>query len=203
MNKIIISSFFSVFLFMTTVSIYATPVTLMPYGLSGLRSYDNGGTVFLSGFKMAQFSTDRIIAHYDLSVFTGPIISAELNIPVINSDIGEPYGTFEIYSFNGDGTVSNDEWSSGTLLSTFTNLDDLYSILTIDVSSLVSNSIINGCHYQSFNFRVGAGTDRFWLRDNYEPTLNVSVPEPGTITLFGFGLITLAGIGVIRKKRLQ
>lgn len=179
-----------------------TDSTLTPTQMTGLRSFDMGANVLILYFDAVKSGTeDRTIAHFDISPLSGTTpIDAILNIPIENIDPEPPGGTFEVYSFGGDGIVSTDEWNSGTMFHTFTGVAGNFQTLSVNVTSLLQEALDNNEAFLSFNFRGGSGTDRYWLSEIAnlpDPTLSVqSVPEPLTLLSSGVAL----GLGVLLKR---
>lgn len=187
----------------------AATLSLLPTDMTGLRSFDNGANVLLLTFDAVKTSTgDRTIAHYELESLTNETIStATLTIPLLNLDPGGRLGTFEVYSFNGDGVVSTDEWASGTLIQVFDSVEERLPVLSLDVTSYIQDALSDNFEFLSFNFRADLGTDRYFLSDIVrlpEPAITLetleppaSVPEPSMI----LGSITAVSIGACLKRR--
>ena len=115
-------------------------VSLSPADMTGLRSFNNGATVLLLTFDAVKSGTeDRTIAHFDISGLSGVVPLTMLNIPIRNIDPGLPEGTFEVYSFAGDGVVSTDEWNSGTLFHTFTGISQPNQLVTFKSVYIMAN----------------------------------------------------------------
>lgn len=128
-----------------------------------------------------------------------------LKIPVRNIDSGGPDGTFEVYTFFGDGVVSTDEWASGSLSSTLTGLTLSFENLYVDVTSQLQLGVDLTNPFLSFNFRTLLGNDRYDLALASPfvpaPTLEVGVtaiPEPASFSLLG-----IAAVGFLRRMRKQ
>ncbi len=152
-----------------------------PTDFTGLRSSDGGSNVLLLVFSAVNpVNEDRTIAHYDITGLSGVQPTTTLYIPVLNQDSGFAGGIIEVYSFAGDGVVSTDEWAVGTLFHTFSNIDGARLTLSVDITSLLQSAVDSGDNYLSFNFRAGAGTDRFFLGSSFsldDPTIS-SPPPP-------------------------
>jgi len=174
--------------------------TITPADMTGLRSFDAGVNVLLLTFDAVKTGTeDRTIAHFDISTLSGATLSAVLEIPINNIDPGLPAGTFDVYSFTGDGIVSIDEWNAGVLEQAFTGIEGGNQTLSLDITTLLLNSISNNDTYLSFNFRGGVGTDRYWLSDINglpDPVINTIVPVPAAVWLFVGGMGMLFGFSV-------
>lgn len=190
---------------LTSVS-SVSAVVISPDEMLGLRN-----SVVLT-FSAVKYQTeDRTIAHFDISGLTSGITGATLNIGISNIDPAGDDGTFDVYSFSGDGVVSTDEWAVGSLYHSFSSLGSSFQTLTVGIDSILNTAIDNGDSFLSFNFRT-ADTDRYWLNSvtggttqsisGEGPTfINIptgSAPEPATIVLLGLGL---AGIRLTTKKK--
>jgi len=138
-----------------------TPVPLD--SVTGLRSTDGGATVLLLTFSAVKKTEDRTIAHFDISSLSGTNLNATLVIPIQNIDPDDPTGTFDVYSFQGDGAVSIDEWNSGTLIHHLTGISGSKQTLKCDVSTPLNNAITSNANHLSFNFRHGGADDRYNL----------------------------------------
>ncbi len=137
----------------------AIAVDLQSTDATGLRSVNSGGSVILLTFMAVKGQLeDRTILHYDISSLAGTE-AVTLVVPISNMDPGLPGGIFEVHAFSGDGTVSIDEWDSGSLIHTFTDLPGGTQTLELDVSAEVAAA----SNYISFNLRAGTGLDRYWL----------------------------------------
>lgn len=176
---------------MAAGSVALAGTVLTPTEMRGLR---NGRLLDFSAVKNG--TTDRTIVHYNISSIGEPIDQASLTIPLGDIDPNPPYGTFEVFAFNGDGVVSGDEWNSGTLFHTFTGIGGWYPVLQCDVTNLLKDAVNRNVPFLSFNFRAGTGTDRYWLGDIQGlpyPTITI-IPEPCTLLLLGIG-------GLLIRKR--
>jgi len=169
---------------------------ITPVDMTGLRSFDGGANVLLLTFDAVKLVTeDRTIVHFDISGLSGTFSNTVLDIPINNIDPGLPGGIFEVYAFAGDGTVSIEEWSFGTLFQTFTGIAGGEQTLSTNITSLLQTAVDNGDTYLSLNFR-GGNNDRYWLSDIFslpEPSIN-TVPLPPALWLFGFGLSLFCGM---------
>lgn len=138
-----------------------------------------------------------------LSTFSGNALSAQFNVGIRNIDPGAPGGTLALYSFAGDGNVSNDEWNVGSLFHTFTGINGGNSTQSINIGSLLSSSIAAGDNYLSFNLRT-TDSDRYWLNKTVSGTTSsisgegptwISVRDSGsTFGLLGLGIVGLVGM---------
>ena len=187
----------SIFSFMLAMSVNqaAFSTVLNASDSTGLRSFDSGATVIELTFERAFGGTeDRTITHFDISGLSGTVTNASLDLSVYSLD---PGGVLELYSFDGDGTVSVDEWDLGSLIHSFTSISQYtYQDLSLDITSLLQDYIDAGSDYLSFNFRgpgsridlgdSGAGTAPTVI--NYELA---SVPEPFTLGLLLTGIFAL------------
>lgn len=189
-----------------TLTAVCSAAEINPSDIGTLRSFD-GITVFDTEWdtNFAVKQIDRTIAHFDIANFPDTFASAILAIPITNFDPGQPEGAFAVYSFAGDGTVSTDEWSLGTLYQACNGLTSWEETLTVDITNLVEEARGNNDSYLSFNFRQGEGTsDRFWLAFNGGPGPAISTtvtPEPLSYLLFLTGALPL--LSRSRKKRLN
>lgn len=141
----------------------ALAVPLDPTDMRGLRSF--GGTPLLLDFSAVKGGTeDRTVAHFDISGFSGPVVSAILNLSMQNQDSDLP-SVLDIYSFAGDGTVSIDEFDSGTFHASLTGLVGSVVNPVLDITALFNLAIANGDSYLSFNLRNEEDEGRFFLSD--------------------------------------
>ncbi len=174
--------------------------------IMGLRGppFVTTGVILLT-FQSVKATEDRVIAHYDISGFSVAPVAASLFIPVRNFDPSGADGTFDVYSFTGDGIVSTDEWNSGVLFQSFSGLGQP-GALTVDITSLMASAIGVGDSFLSFNFRVGSGLDRWFLGspvglgDSVIDYQMSAIPLPASLPLFLSGLVGLGVIGRRKKK---
>ena len=134
----------------------ASADTIAPTEMLGLRS----DSLVLTFSAVKNPTEDRTIAHFDISGLSGDVTGSTLNLGISNIDPNSPAGTLDVYSFAGDGTVSLDEWSTGSLFHNFAGIAGGYSTLTVDISTLLADAILDGDTYLSFNIRT-TSSDRF------------------------------------------
>lgn len=162
-----------------------------------------------SGFELI----DRTVAHFDISSLMGDVSGSTLNIGILNLDPNAPTGILDVYVFAGDGTVSRDELTMGSLFHSFSGLSGVFQTLTVDISALLSEANLNGDSFLSFNLRA-TDSDRYFLQSTIVgvtqfsglrsagkaegPTFielpNAIVLKPGRLALLG--IVGLMGIGL-------
>ena len=198
---------FSVFVLLALLCLstnLAFATSILPSDSIGLRN--NGSGAFLLGFEnVNSYSEDRTITHFNISTLAGIVNNATLNLQVYSIDLN---GVLEIYSFPGDGTVSTDEWNSGTIFNTVTSIpQNVYHNLSINITSLLQSYIDSSDSYISFNFRgvssrIGLGDSGIYGTEGISIDYDIApVPEPGTMLLLGSGLVGLMGYGRKRFKK--
>ena len=211
MNRAI-QTFFCAIIFTATSATNVFAGTISPFEMRGLRDFSgSGSSAFVLNFSAVKSGTeDRTIAHFDVTSVSGNVTGSTLTIGIKNIDPGAPAGTLDVYVFAGDGIVSPDEWNTGILFQSFSDIAGGASDLTTNISSLLLSSISNEEPYLSFGFRTTT-TDRYWLNSTVDGiTTSISgedatyiyipqiVPEPGTLGLLFLGLVSL---GLIRQHQ--
>ncbi|GGE26165.1 hypothetical protein GCM10011360_13190 [Primorskyibacter flagellatus] len=188
----------------------ALAVPLDPTDMRGLRSF--GGTPLLLSFSAVKGGTeDRTIAHFDLSGFAGPVVSAVLHLSMQNQDPTLP-SVLDIYNFAGDGTVSIDEFDTGTFHASLTGLVGSVVNPVLDITALFNLAIANGDSYLSFNLRNEEDEGRFFLSDVIDGVYStgssagptyidvtapaVPLPAGAVLAVTGLGALTL-----LRRRR--
>ncbi len=186
----------------------AGATTLDPTEMRGIRESSGCAPFCLLDFSAVKDVTeDRTIAHFDITGL-GSWTAATLNIGLNNIDPGAPDGTLDIYHFAGDGIVSFDEWSAGSLLSTATGIAGGYSTLQLDISALLATAIGNGDSFLSFRFST-TSSDRFWLNDTIGGVTSSTSGEGPTfidlemppVPLPAGVLLLLTGLGALAVAR--
>jgi hypothetical protein len=94
-----------------------------------------------------------------------------------------------------------DEWDSGTLIRSFTGLDQPGK-LRVDVTELLATALSAGDHFVSFNYRTGTGSDRWWLGSIVQlPDSTIqAVPVPAPLPLL-VGSIVFSMLCAVRRSR--
>lgn len=172
--------------------------TLEPYAIGGVRSFSPDSTSGILLSFGAVKSIDRTVAHFSLTDIPASWESANLEIPLKNIDPGLPLGDMDVFAFFGDGIVSGDEWSAGSL---YHHLDNIGggtntgpsvfnyepSFHYVDISSLVIMGIESEHDFVSFVFRSAQSSDRYWMAPGSgtpAPTVEfLLVPEPSAFCL--------------------
>lgn len=139
----------------------ASAASLDPSDMRGLRDLGSVPPLILDFSAVKGATEDRTVAHFDLAGFAGPVLSASLNLSMQNQD--DFASVLDIYTFAGDGTVSLDEWNSGTLFTTLTGLLGSPVNPVVDITALLNAAIGNGDSYLSFNLRNEEDEGRFFL----------------------------------------
>ncbi len=148
----------------TTLATSATATTLDPTDMRGIRESAGCAPLCLLDFSAVKGGTeDRTIAHFDISGLGSPVTGATLELSMQNQDGATFPSTLDIYSFAGDGTVSTDEFNSGSLFTTLTGILGSPTQPSVDITSVLNTAIGNGDTYLSFNLRNEPGEGRFFL----------------------------------------
>ncbi len=171
---------------------------------NGTHTHSTNGGFSGVGYWFSEES--RAVVEFDTSSITGN------NTGTLSFDLSTPgglccgqsqnyLGDFNIYAFEGDGTVSNaDYFLTNTLLGTSSALGlSVGDTIFIDISAFLTT-------FSSNNLGIvfdplGANSGRLaqeTVFNNFQIDSISSVPEPATLALLGLGL---AGIGFSQKKK--
>lgn len=174
--------------------------TLTATDITGLRKFP-GQPPLLLDFQAVKLTEDRTVAHFDVRSLRSAPSQASLFIPILNIDAGGADGTFEVYKFAGDGVVSVDEWDSGSLVRSYARLDQP-GTLRLDVTEVLAAALSAGDDFVSFNYRVGAGSDRWWLGSTSQlPDSTIqAIPLPAALPLL-IGSIAFGMLCAVRRSR--
>jgi hypothetical protein len=168
--------------------------TIPASDMNGLRSLNGGSPFVLASGDVNYTVEDRTVAHFPMSQVYPSFSSVRLNIPLDDIDPNDPTGDLDVYAFNGDGIVSANEFNAGTFYYRITGISGNLSTPSVDVTSLVVNSLATHANYLSFVFRQHEDGDRYALYPAAPglldiATLSVSVvPEPSAMAIACIGL---------------
>lgn len=187
----------------------AGAVTIDASDIRGLRDIVGEPDILVLNFQAVKNNKpeleDRTIAHFDISVLGAAPRFAKLSIPVVNLDPGAPGGTFNVFTFAGDGVVSADEWDAGRHYRRFSGLDEP-GRLELNVTGLVAAALASGDRFLSFAFRGGAIPASQGYGDRWNlgpesglPSATVVVPVPPALLMMLTGL-ALAVSGAARRS---
>jgi len=132
---------------------------------------------------------------------------ASLLVGLDNFDEGGDIGIIDLYKFVGRGTVIPDDFSAGTLFTSFPFNDDRGTV-AVDVTVAVQEAVELGNQFLSFRLYTNTN-DRYFLGSivGFSPpelvvAENLSVPEPSST----WGLLTFGALGVgsvLKRKQKQ
>ncbi len=157
----------------------------------GISSYFNTLTQGVySGQAMAYFDISSI----DNVRVTSATFSWDVNFAFGS---GAPDST-SIYGMPNDPGLSLDDFDKGPLIGTVATTGfDTGSIITIDVKSFLRSFSGNFVGIRLASNDPASG-ERFLNMENGRARLDITVPEPATLSLFGLGL---AGLGLARRRK--
>jgi hypothetical protein len=176
----------------------AIEISINPTDARGIRNFGYG-PFLLDFLSIDYFTEDRTVIEFDLSsIGQSTPLSATLDLGIVNWDPSPPDGIIDVFTFKGDGVVTDNEYYAGEP-NPFTHLvvGDVRELVRCDVTLAVQTSVTAG--NQFLGFRLSTTTmDRYFLGDivfRPEPVLTV-VPEPITLLLLGLGSLAL-----LKKRR--
>lgn len=170
-------------------------VTIYPEEARGIRNFHNGeGPLLLNFLSVNKWTEDRSVLEYDVSSLKGKQQPVTLNLWLDNIDEGSPEGIIDVFSFEGDGVVTTDDFYAGgmTPFISFVGEDYFYRV-TIDVTSVIQDILTADEKFIGFRLSTET-TDRFGLGRTVMlpgPVLTYANPEPATVLLLGFGCLAL------------
>jgi len=160
---------------------------------AGICGAANAGTIPMTWTDVVDFTPDRLVTTHSPVIYSHTLENFTPGLDSVDSysirfDLYDDRDTdFEAAVFSQPGNLLDEVWfnlsgteSGGWTLAGVWQLDKTGS-LTIAISSLVGD------------FYLGGST--LTVKGEH----NTAVPEPGTLALFGMGLL---GIGLTRRKRL-
>src|SRR5262245_6638893 len=133
---------------------------ITPADARGIRQFA-GGSPFLLDFLAINgdpFAEDRTVVQFDLRQLSGPVGAATLDLDLLNLDPGLA-GVIDVYAFAGTGTVTPDQFSAGTFLTSFAN--SASGLEHVDVTAAVLAAQEVG--QQFLGFRLSTPSESRWL----------------------------------------
>lgn len=138
---------------------------LLPYDARGIRLIPPLEEPILLDFLAVKGGTeDRTVLEYDVGQLDlEQIDSVKLIIEAGNIDEGGEPGFIDVFTFNGDGIVSQNDFFAGSFFTTF-EASNYLNIVSVDVTDLVTNTIAMGNPFLGFRLSTTT-TDRYWICD--------------------------------------
>ena len=172
--------------------------------IDGVPEFIMVNTMVVAGYSSTSPEVFRGIYEFSLSGYSLTKVDATLRLQVYSANHGGgPVQVLplQLFGYTGNGQVTLADYSSGSLLSSFT----LSSVgqFDIDVSSFVTSAFINGNPFVGFNIRPNGDPNidisSFYFGSPYEGPvsqliMSPVVPEPhaGSIAFLGFAFLTFA-----------
>ncbi len=138
---------------------------LLPYDAKGVRLIPPlEEPILLDGLVVKSGTEDRTVLEYDVGqIDLEQIDSVELIIEAGNLDEGGEPGFIDVFTFNGDGIVSPNDFFAGSFFTTF-EASNYLNIVSVDVTDLVTNTIVRGNPFLGFRLSTTT-TDRYVICD--------------------------------------
>ncbi len=124
---------------------------LLPYDARGIRLFPSlDEPILLNFLAVKSITEDRTVLEYDVGQLDlEQISSVKLIIETVNLDEGGEPGFMDVFTFNGDGIVSQDDFFTGSFFTTFEASNSL-NIVSIDVTDLVTNTVASDNPFLGF-----------------------------------------------------
>lgn len=200
----------------TVVVVTARPseaVTLSPVAFGETRDFGNsaipGPVQVLKTFTFEGRGTFE----FDIGALTGPVLSAQLVLPIVGANFNSVGRTVDMFSYSGNGTLEFlNDFTAGTQFGSFvvamsgndTKMFDLTAVVNSLIAASATHLGVRGAFDLSGGSRFQAGL-RFDNNPDLLPSLNVElgmapVPLPAALPLFAGGLGLLGLLGWRRKR---
>jgi hypothetical protein len=166
---------------------------ITPTDARGIRQLPGQSPFLLDFLSINRSVEDRTVLQFDLRPLAGPVGTATLDLDLLNLDPGLP-GVIDVYAFAGTGTVTPDQFSAGTLITSFAS--SASGLEHVDVTAAVLAA--QDSRQQFLGFRLSTTSESRWLLGpefgRAEPTLSATIiPEPTALALLGVGALGLLG----------
>jgi len=182
----------------------------LQFSKDGVADFMNRGSSvqILDVDRPVQPFENRGIFEFDITNLVHADSAITLNMPV-NSSLGPYPFTLDLYTYAGDGIVSLGDFNAGSLHSSFDYSGE--SLITFDVTTFITDLLTTPATYAGFNLQfsvpsiiplngpyVTIGSEMALFPPFGTPASLVSIPSPGTLSLFIIGLLSL--IYIRRRK---
>ena len=176
--------------------------------IDGVADYININRTIITGYSDTNPQIFHGLIEFDLLDY--PLVGSDVffNFSIFQTTGPIPPETlpFQLYGYIGDGQITHDDFSAGTLLFDFTLSSK--GKRSLDVSSFVNSALTNGDRYIGLNIRPNGdpfvnGTV-YWLRaPSIGPDSSVFLPEPHTVSLFALGILLTARLRTFRVQQMS